>query len=308
MHLELYKKATNDRQLANVNPTKTRITAYGGTTLPVVGTVLLRVRRGDLQCRLDCKLVNRSDIKPLLGRKACLGLKIVTYLDNDQLNKPNIGNFTIYTVASSDPVSTKQFIMKYPKVFSEGVGLLEGIYHIRLDPSVDPVQHVPRRVPVPLRDILKVTLEDLVKQDIIAPGTEPTPWISSIVVVPKKNGALRICLDPKDLNKAILREHYPLPTIEDIATCLHGAKVFTILDVSKGFWHVLLDEPSSFLTTFHMPFGRYRWKRMRFGISSAPEVFQRHMHELIEGLQGVEVIADDFVVFGFGNTKAEIYW
>ena len=195
--------------------------------------------------------------------------------------------------------------MKYPKVFSEGVGLLEDIYHIRLDPSIDPVQHAPRRVPIPLRDILKVSLEDLVKQDIITPVTEPTLWNSSIVVVPKKNGALHICLDPKVLNNAILREHYPLLTIEDIATRLHGAKVFTILDVSKGFWHVLLDKPSSFLTTFHQPFGQYRWKRMPFGISSAPEVFQRCMHELIEGLHEVEVIADDFVVFGFSNTQAE---
>ena len=77
----------------------------------------------------------------------------MTYLDNDQLNKPNIRNSTIYSVASLDPVSTKQFIMKYPKVFSEPVGLLEGIYHIRLDPSIDAAQNVPRRVPVPLRDI-----------------------------------------------------------------------------------------------------------------------------------------------------------
>ena len=124
-----------------------------------------------------------------------------------------------------------------------------------------------------------------------------------MVVVPKKDGTLRICLDPKDLNKAILREHYPLPTIEDIATPLHGAKVFSILDMSKGFWHVLLDEPSPFLTTFHTPFGRYRWRRMPFGICSVPEVFQHRMHELIEGLQGLEVVADDFVVVGLGETK-----
>ena len=77
-----------------------------------------------------------------------------------------------------------------------------------------------------------------------------------------KNGDLRICLDPKDLNKAIQREHYPLPTIEDVATQFYGAKLFTILDVRNGFWHVVLDESSSFLTTFHTPFGRYRWKRM----------------------------------------------
>ena len=72
--------------------------------------------------------------------------------------------------------------------------------------------------------------------------------------------AFRICLDPQDPNHAIRREHYPLPTIEDVATQLHGATVFTVLDVSKGFWHIELDEPSSFLMTFHTPFGRYRWK------------------------------------------------
>ena len=134
---------------------------------------------------------------------------------------------------------------------------------------------------------------------------KPTAWISSLVIVPKRNGGLRICLDPQDLNRAILREHYPLPTIEDVATRLHGAKVFTVLDVYKGFWHVELDEPSSLLTSFNTPFGRYRWKRLPFGICSAPEVFQRRMHELIEGLQGVEVVADDFVVVGFGNTVEE---
>ena len=123
-----------------------------------------------------------------------------------------------------------------------------------------------------------------------------------MMVVPKANGKLRICLDPKDLNQAILQEHYPLPTIEDIATRLHGAKVFTKLDVRSGF---MLDEKSSYLTTFQTPFGRFPWKRMPFGISSAPEVFQRRMHEPIEGLQGVEVIADDFVVVGFGHTHLE---
>ena len=122
------------------------------------------------------------------------------------------------------------------------------------------------------------------------------------IVVPKKDGQLRICLDPRELNKAIRREHYPLPTIEDITTRLHGAKVFTVLDVRKGFWHVELEKDSSFLTTFNTPFGRYRWKRMPFGICSAPEVFQRRIHQLIEGLKGVEVVVDDFVVVGFGDT------
>ena len=199
-------------------------------------------------------------------------------------------------------LSSQQLIKKFPTVFKEGVGKLAGKYQIRLQGDASPVQHAPRRVPVALRDRLKTTLDSMVKAQIITPVTDPTPWISSMVVVPKKSGALRICLDPKELNKAIQREHYPLPTIEDVATRLYGAKVFTVLDVRSGFWHVVLDEPSSFLTTFHTPFGRYRWNRMPFGICSAPEVFQCRMHEVIEGLAGVEVIADDFVVVGRGDT------
>lgn len=140
-------------------------------------------------------------------------------------------------------------------------------------------------MPVAVREQLRSTLDQLVQQDILTPMIKPTPWISSLVIVPKNYG---LCLDPKDLNKAILRENYPLPTIEDVATRLHGAKMFSILDVSCGFWHVELDEASSHQTTFHTPFGRYRWKRMPFMISSTPEVFQCWMHKLIEDLHGVE--------------------
>ena len=121
------------------------------------------------------------------------------------------------------------------------------------------------------------------------------PWISSMVVVPKKDGKPHICLNLNVLNKAIHQEIYLLPLIEDVATHLHGAKVL------KGFWHLELDEESSFLSTFNTPFGRYRWKQMPFGICSAPEVFQHRIHKMIEGLQGVKVIADDFVVVGYAS-------
>ena len=94
--LEVHKKATKDVMLACVTLLHSQITAYGGNTLPVIETVLLQVWRGYYRCRLDCKLVDRSDIRPLLGRKACIGMKIVTYLDNDKLNKPNTGNAPVY--------------------------------------------------------------------------------------------------------------------------------------------------------------------------------------------------------------------
>ena len=99
--------------------------------------------------------------------------------------------------------------------------------------------------------------------------------MSLMVAVPKHDGKMRICLDPKELNEVIQREHYQLPTVEEVATRLQGARLFSVLDERNGFWHIKLEEESSYLTTFNTPFGRYRWKRMPFGISSAPEVFQR---------------------------------
>ena len=99
------------------------------------------------------------------------------------------------------------------------------------------VHHAPLCVSLAVRTRLKEELDKMTEQEIITPVTAPTPWVSSMVVVPKPNGKLRICLDPKELKKAIQREHYPLPTIEDVATRLHGAKIFTKLDVKNGLAH-----------------------------------------------------------------------
>ena len=124
-------------------------------------------------------------------------------------------------------MSKKSLAKQFPEVFAEVVGQLGGEYQIKIDPTVSSVQHPPRRVPVSVREQFKSELERLTERDIIAPVTAPTPWVSTPVVVPKKDGKLRFCLDPKDLNLAIQREHYPLPTTEDVATRLHGTKVFT---------------------------------------------------------------------------------
>ena len=134
------------------------------------------------------------------------------------------------------------------------------------------MQHAPRRIQVALRAKLRESLEDLISQEVPTPVSEPNLLISSIVVVPKQNGKLRICLDPKDLNYALQREHYLLPTIENIATRLHGAKLFTIFDVRNGFGHIGLDEKSSMITTINTPFDQCTWKRLPFVIRAAPEV------------------------------------
>ena len=307
--MSLYEKATGDYERRLVTPVRTSIVAYGGSKLPVIGEVRIRVSRRDFKCKLDCKLVDSDLIRPILGRRACIGMHLIEYHDNDALNKPETSTVPVYSVNNAPIAITKEsLITRFPNVFEDGVGLLAGEHHINLDVTVDAVQHAPRRVPVAMRARLKDSLDELQDQQIVTPVTQPTQWISSLVVVPKKDSNnLRICLDPTDLNRAIQRENYPLPTIEDVATRLHGAKVFSLLDVRSGFWHVKLDEPSSYLTTFNTPFGRYRWKRLPFGICSAPEIFQRKMHQLIEGLSGVEVVADDFVIVGFGDNEVDAH-
>jgi len=131
--------------------------------------------------------------------------------------------FSIENVMSnSGPLTKEQVIEMFPDVLDKGLGLLEGEYRIRLNDSAKPIQHAPQRGQVALPSKIKDTLAELHSAGVIEPVSRPMPWISSMLAVPKKNGKIRICPDPKDLNKAILRENYPIPTI---ATRLHGASV-----------------------------------------------------------------------------------
>jgi hypothetical protein len=132
--------------------------------------------------------------------------------------------------------------------------------------------------------------------DVIAPVDEPTDWVNSLVITEKKNGSLRLCLDPKDLNKNIRRELFQLPTFDDVITRLGGKKVFTILDLKDSYWQVKLDESSSRLCTFNTPFGRYRFKRMPFGITSASEILQKRAYKAFGDIEGVHIIADDMLL------------
>jgi hypothetical protein len=199
---------------------------------------------------------------------------------------------------------TKENIIAiYPTVF-QGLGCLEKPYHIQVDTSVPPVVNAPRNQPAALRDRIKEALDDMENKGVIRKVEEPTDWVSSMVVVEKpKSKKLRICLDPQMLNRAIKREHFQLPTIEDITTRLAGAQIFTKLDANHSYWQVPLDPESQILTTFNTPFGRYCYMRMPFGITSAQEVFQKRMSQLLGDIVGVETDIDDVLVWG--RTQSE---
>ena len=164
--LHLYKKA-------RVTPVNTAIISYGGTSIPVLGKVHSRVWRRDFRCLLNCNLVESKRVRPILVIKACLGMNIITYQDNDQLNRPQASEGGIYTqdAWATSPVSAYQLFKRFP----DGVGALAGEYHMVLDKSARPVQHPPRRVPSAIRERRREILEDLEKRKIIARVTTPTP-------------------------------------------------------------------------------------------------------------------------------------
>jgi len=116
-----------------------------------------------------------------------------------------------------------------------------------------------------------------------------------------------LCLDAKDLNKAIKREHHPILTLEEITPKLAGAKLFSKLDARNGYWNVKLDEKSSYLTTFNTPFGRYRFLRMPFGLRMSQDIFQFKIDETYRDCQGAIGIADDVTVYGKNDQEHDLH-
>ena len=274
----------------------TVLTAYGGTKLTQHGV-----------CVIPCEFKGKQSTAPffvtdaegpaIIGLPTSLELDLVT-LNCSVLTKP-------VPDAKPTPPAVKlikdkaSLIAVYPACF-DGIGKFQGQYHITVDPAVPPVVHAQRRVPLSMREDIKAELNDMKSKGIITKVNEgePTAWVNSLVYRRKPNGKLRICLDPKDLNRAIRREHHVIPTLEEILPKLTGAKYFSIVDAKCGYWNVELDEQSSFLTTFNSPFGRHRFLRMPFGLKMSQDVFQAKIDQTFEGCEGVIGIADDIVIYG----------
>jgi hypothetical protein len=191
---------------------------------------------------------------------------------------------------------------EYKDVFT-GIGLFQWEVRIETDPSVQPVIHPPRRVPQVIAEKLKVELDKMKKSNVITKVKEPTRWVNSLVIAEKPNGTLRICLDPRDLNKAIRRPHYPTNTFNDVLPQLAEAKFFTKLDARSGYWTLKLLEECSSLTTFNTPYGRYKFLRLPFGLKSSQDEFQHKIDECFDDLPGLVAIVDDVLIYG--KTKAE---
>ena len=262
---------------SKLHKTTVKLSSYGGESVPVVGKVIARIQKGQNKSYPVQFIVVSAKANPIIGLKTCEQLNLIKHVS---------------MINNADPIIFDDF----DDLFGD-LGCLPGTYHINIDPNVKPVVQPPRRVPFALCQKLRAELDRMVSLGVIEKVDQPTDWVNSIVLTEKHNGDLRICLDPKDLNRAIKREFLQMPTAEEIMSMMSDAKLFLKIDASAGYWQIKLDEDSANLLAFNTPFGRYRFMRMPFGIHSASEVFSKRISEIIEGLDGVAHIQDDIIIW-----------
>ena len=256
------------------------IRGYANSKIDIVGTVSFTVRYGDKTVPSFTFKVARLGTNLMgLDLLAGLGFELVDY-----------SGLTIHHVTSPWP-------QQWPELFS-GLGCLSAFNHQPLlNPKVRPVIQPLRRVPLALRDEVAGELKNLLEDGVIEP-INASPWISNLVVSRKKTGGLRLCIDLKAVNKAVIPDKYPLPTPEELTTQFHASTMFTKLDLRQGYLQIPLHPDSRNLTAFVTHVGVFRYTRMPFGLSSAPSCFQKIMATVFAGIPGVAIYLDDIVVHG----------
>ena len=140
---------------------------------------------------------------------------------------------------------------------------------------------------------VEAEIQKLLDQDFIEPVNSSPEWVSPLVCVSTKNGDVRLCVDMRKANTAIIRNYYPIPTLDEILYEVNGAKIFSKLDLAQGYHQIVLDEKSRDITTFSTPQGLFRYKRLIFGAKNAFEDFQKIIEtNITHDIDGVFNISD----------------
>lgn len=271
---------------ATLIPTSRELFAYGSNTrLDLKGEINTNVA-----CAANGRVVS-TKLYVFSNATMCL----LSYETARDLGILSINDNVVYAVSGCH----KDIVDRFPKVF-EGVGKLKDVsvkFHV--DHSVPPVAQPVRRLPFGYREKVKQNLDNLLANDIIEPVEGVgTSWVSPLVCVMKDSGEIRQTIDMRLANKAILRERHPVPTVKEMLAGLEGAKVFSKLDLNQGFHQVELDPNSRDITTFITPFGLFRYKRLIQGANASPEIFQHVIRQTLVGLEGVQNLADDIILYG----------
>ena len=286
----------------DIKPSKRVLQMWNKTELKPEGTCCVTLHNSKNRRKYSIEfIVVKENLTPLLGAKVIRQMGLIKVHEE---NFEKVAATKTMDKASGTKTA-REIIEEYKDVFEGDLATLEGKQHLAVDPTVLPNVSPSRRVPFAIKPKLKTELERLTDIGVLMPVDEPSDWVSNLVIATKESGDLRLCLDPKQLHKALKRERYPLPIIDDVLPDVSRAKVFTKVDARNGYWHVQPDDESSKLTTFDTPFGRYRWKRIPFGISVASEIFQKRLNQALDRLDGLLTIHDDMVIYGVGDTEEE---
>ena len=235
---------------AQIRPEKVNLQMWNKTSLQALGKCKIEVVNPTTKqkFKVDFVIVDK-ELTPLLSGKAAQKMNFI---------KVNYDKFKVLNAVS---LPEHDYVQLFPDTFKDTPGTLPGKkVHLTTVEGASPVIRSARTLPESRKDVVKGQLQRLVDTGMIVPVDEPTDWVSQMSVAEKKSG-VRICIDPRPLNKDLTREHYKLPVLEDILPEISQASKFSVCDLKAGYLHCELDHPSSLLTTFATPFGRYRWYR-----------------------------------------------
>ena len=290
-----------NEQIDTLSPSDVTPKAVNGTKMYPIGKLPVTLCLGS-SLYLDNIHIYPNIHGMLLSWKACKALQILPPCYPNPISTPSVHEVTLSSPTSTTPLIVDHIISEYPTVFDGQIRSMQGEqFHISLMDNAKPFcVNTPRSIPFAYRDKLQTELDILERQQIIAPVINPPEWCAPIVVTPKKNtDRIRMCVDLSHLNRYVRRERYqpstPAQAVADIAAT--NAKVFTVLDALKGYHQCRLDQESQILTTFIMPFGRYKYLRAPYGISSISEHYNRRMAEAFAGLTGFRRVVDDIIIY-----------
>ena len=261
------------------NPPRKVYTYGSNTPLPLVGVTDVTLAHNGRQFKTEIHIVKGSGGN-LLGFQAAQELGMLSLAQQ---------------VSHSSPCPDNAITQRFPELFS-GIGKIRNkVIKLHIDETVVPKQQRHRRIPFHVRKDVEAAIAQLEADDIIEKADGPTPWVSPLVVFPKK---FRLCIDMQEANKAIQREKHVMPTIDDLIADLNGAQVFSTLDLAQGYHQYELDPSSRYITTFSTNNALYHYKRLMFGLNAASEIFQNAVAAMLCGLEGAKNISDDIIVFG----------
>ena len=262
--------------------TDIRLRTYTGEPVPVLGKLMVKVEKDEAILTLPLLVVKGSGMT-LMGRD---------WLQKLKLDWKNIFNL-------HPTLSLQQVLDCHKSVFIDELGTFnKAKVKFFLKDNAEPQFLKARQVPFALRDKVAAELDRLQAAGIIAP-TKFSHWATPIVPIVKKDGSIRICGDYKQtINKFSKTEIYPLPRVEELFATLSGGQSFTTLDLSHAYLQLELEEDSQELVTINTHKGLYKYKRLPFGVASAPAIFQRIMEATLQSLPMVCVYLDDILVLG----------